>query len=218
MYCGAKEWSLRHRHSLSTKWNYIFSGFEWILMTFGLWCGQMYMYCTRTHISSKEKRSQEMNAFTELDSSLNCPYEAAFVHDLWPSVLFSFLIFCCKQLPLTLRNDTRYLRKAKFYFRSFFCTIPHSLSSRSNCNENHFFSLVWPFFSLVCLFYLFSLFCQQDIYLRRANCYSYVIYHRKPQIKFKRCNCKESMFINPCIYKYTYVQVFCSVVRRRSNT
>lgn len=86
------------------------------------------MCCTRTHISSKEKRSQEMNAFTELDSSLNCPYEAAFVHDLWPSVLFSFLIFCCKQLPLTLRNDTRYLRKAKFYFRSFFCTIPHTLS------------------------------------------------------------------------------------------
>lgn len=155
MYCGAKEWSLRHRHSLSTKWNYIFSGFEWILMTFGLWCGQMYMCCIRTHISSKEKRSQEMNAFTELDSSLNCPYEAAFVHDLWPSVLFSFLIFCCKQLPLTLRNDTRYLRKAKFYFRSFFCTIPHSLSSRSNCNENHFFPWCGPSFHLFVYFICF---------------------------------------------------------------
>lgn len=165
----SKEWSIQSFY-LSTKWNNIFSGFEWIVMTFGCGmragvCVYIFLFYAHIHLArktiSRSERICGIRFFVKLSIRRSSGFAAWFMA---PSTF---------QLPYLLLQalapDTSkwHALSHKSYNNFYFAVQINTLSMLSNCNENniHFFFLPIPF----PLVYLFSLFCQHDIYLRRVN-------------------------------------------------
>lgn len=207
--CNNNHFTKSKCNTLARNWSDILVKF---LNDFFLWHLRLHFITNHITDSSAKIITQQHSEFQGIRNFTvkSLPHKAGFVHDLLADVA-SYLWMQAIGPPFKRSNAqmTRYLGKSNnfffLYFSYFFTPIAHP-----TITVMEIISFFLWLSACLHLFYLLSLFCQQDIYLCETN-ESCVIYHRKPQMKFKRryeklnvfrfvflCQDKLCAFLCPC--------------------